>query len=482
MIKSIKSISWAVFNQILQFVAQFANLIILSRILLPEDFAIFAIGAIIISLVMQVFAMGLSPALIQMDNHEKYYSTAWSSNMVVTFLISISLIVFFPLIINNFYSQYVEYIIYFQLLSISIIFTGLKNIGLVELYRSRNVKRLTIIRGFSAILQVIFTLIIFQFLPDFRALFFGFIFIAFFKLIISYLIAPNKSKFGFVLDDFKKLYSFGGWLQLKNLIQTIASEIDSLTVGALLMPISLGYYSRAITLSRTQEVIISNFSDLFTFPFLSRKKGSKNYFSQLFEINYHILLLLIGSVSLIILSYGKQIINILLGELWISILPPLQLLIVSFGIGSLMISFFPFLRALGHTRIEFKLYLLKLVILTLLLYPIITFYGMLGAATANLIATIVTIPLFVYLTNKVIYIDIKNFIISVLIYISTGLFLFLIFPSSSPNGFIIIIEIFLQVFAFVFLSSIIIYMIIPNSFYVKTSILLLQKIKKALKL
>ena len=71
--KEIKKISWIFYSQLLQIISQFVNIIFLTRLFDPNDFGVFAVGMIIISLVNQVFILGFSAPLIQFDNHNRYY-------------------------------------------------------------------------------------------------------------------------------------------------------------------------------------------------------------------------------------------------------------------------------------------------------------------------------------------------------------------------------------------------------------------------
>ena len=140
--KEIKKISWIFYSQLLQIISQFVNIIFLTRLFEPNDFGVFAVGMIIISLVNQVFILGFSAPLIQFDNHNRYYGTGWTINLIISMFVTMILILIIPIIVKNFLPEYVDYIYIYQLVSTSVLIVGLNNIGVIELYRKRQTKKL----------------------------------------------------------------------------------------------------------------------------------------------------------------------------------------------------------------------------------------------------------------------------------------------------------------------------------------------------
>jgi len=465
-IKSNSNVSWAVVDQFLHFVGQVASIIILAKLLSPADFAIFAIGAVVVGIVQQVLSLGLSQALIQFDDHEKYYATAWTSNLIIAFVVTLLLIAVLPSIISLLFQKYVDYSLYFQILSLSILLTGCNNIGLVELYKNQQINRLIFVRSFNKITLLITTVAFYFVYSDYRALVYGFVINSAIKAITTFVIAPNKSRFGLNSLYLKKLYSFGGWLHLKNTLRVIGQQIDSIVIANLMPLAALGFYSRATVIANTQETIVTNFGNLVTFPLLSKKKADKKYFEQIFDLNLNIVLLCTGVVSVIFLNYGHLAIELFLGEKWLPVFAPLSVLIVSAGLSALLISFFPYLRATGYPKIEFKLYAIKLLVLFVLIYPLTTHFGLTGAAFAGLISNIISFPIFVYALSLKMNIDLRKFSITSLVYLFVGVILVKCFPIISADSIYMVFELLLIILVYLLATLSLIYKLNPNSHFI----------------
>lgn len=443
-----------------------ASIIILAKLLSPADFAVFAIGAVVVGIVQQVITLGVSQALIQFDDHEKYYATAWTSNLIIAFVVTLMLIAILPSFISLLFQKYVDYSLYFQILSLSILLTGCNNIGLVELYKNQEINRLLFVRSFNKITLLTITIAMYFVYSDYRALVYGFVINSAIKAITTFVIAPNKSRFGLNLLYLKKLYSFARWLHLKNILRVIGQQIDIIVIANLMPLASLGFYNRATVIANTQETIVTNFGNLITFPILSKKKTDKKYFEQIFDLNLNIVLLCTGVVSVIFLNYGHLAIELFLGEKWLPVFTPLSVLIVSAGLSALLISFFPYLRATGYPNIEFRLYAIKLLILFVLIYPLTKHFGLTGAAFASLISNIISFPVFVYSLSLKMKIELKRFCTTLLVYLFVGVILVKGFPIVSADNIYMVFELLLITLIYLFATLSLIYKLNPDSHFI----------------
>ena len=343
--KEIKKISWIFYSQLLQIISQFVNIIFLTRLFDPNDFGVFAVGMIIISLVNQVFILGFSAPLIQFDNHNRYYGTGWTINLIISMFVTMILILIIPIIVKNFLPEYVDYIYIYQLVSTSVLIVGLNNIGVIELYRKRQTKKLFFLRGFMEFLKVGLTVIYFYFFPDYRALFFSFLTISVIRLILTYIIAPIKIKVEIKIDLFKKLFNFSKWIQLKNISKVFSSQFDSVIVASLLSPIGLGIYNRSMIISKVPEQLFQNINDLYSYPILSKNKDNPTFIKKYFDSFLIILIMIASNVVLFVNLFGKEFINLILGKSWVGISEPLGILIFTMCINSVLSAFYSFCKS-----------------------------------------------------------------------------------------------------------------------------------------
>ena len=402
MISKLKSVSWVLYDQLAQIISLVINILIITKLFSPLDFGIYAIGMIIIGVVQQVFALGFSAALIQFKNHNKYYGSAWSLNLILAFVLCFSLVVFIPSIINIFFKSFVDYVFYFQLLSSCILINALNNIGVIELFRARETNKIFFVRGFLELLKLVFIFLFFNIFADFRALIFAFLAINIIKLLISYIIAPVKIELGFDKKLIIELFSFAGWIQLKNIGKVIANQLDSILIASILTPISLGFYNRSIAISKVPEKLFQSINEMLVFSYISEHRDNKLLISYCFDLYVFVSLLINGVICISFYFFGETIIELILGAKWLSVSKPLLILLFSTTFNALSYLFFPFVRGLGFPKIEFKLFTLKLIVLMIIIYPLVLNYGIIGAASANLISSLILLPIVIENTKNII--------------------------------------------------------------------------------
>ena len=402
MINKFKSASWVLYDQLAQIISLIINILIITKLFSPLDFGIYAIGMIIIGIVQQVFALGFSAALIQFNNHNKYYGSAWSLNLILAFILCFSLVVFIPSLVNIFFNSFVDYVFYFQLLSCCILINALNNIGVIELFRTRETNKIFFIRGFLELLKIIFIFLFFNIFADYRALIFAFLSISIIKLLISYIIAPVKNELGFDIQLIKELFSFAGWIQLKNIGKVIANQLDSILIASILSPISLGFYNRSIAISKVPEKLFQSINEMLVFSYISEHRDNKSLISYCFDLYVFVTLLINGVICITFYFFGETLIEIILGAKWMPVSKPILILLFSTGFNTLSYLFFPFVRGLGFPKIEFKLFTLKLIVLMIIIYPLVLNYGIIGAASANLISSLILLPIVIENTKKII--------------------------------------------------------------------------------
>ena len=79
----------------------------------------------------------------------------------------------------------------------------------------------------------------------------------------------------FSLQSFKELFSFGGFVLLANLINTICNNIQGLLIGKVYNSSTLGYYSKAQRIEGLSSTFISNVLNQVTYPVFSEVQDEK---------------------------------------------------------------------------------------------------------------------------------------------------------------------------------------------------------------
>ena len=97
---------------------------------------------------------------------------------------------------------------------------------------------------------------------------------------------------------------------------------------------------------------------------------------------------------------SDYLVILLLGDQWTLAIPPLKILAFVALFQSLTSSSFPLLKGLGFPRYETYLTGIMLITSAVIMYPLISKYGINGAAMALLLGQLITFPFFLYLIKK----------------------------------------------------------------------------------
>ena len=113
-----------------------------------------------------------------------------------------------------------------------------------------------------------------------------------------------------------------------------------------------------------------------------------------------IICLFVFSFGAIVFFFPKQIVEILLGKNWLTMVPVLQLLAI-YGAGKAVSnSFFSMFLGIEKQKIITLATFIRAVVLSAGIYPLITIFGILGAGYAAIISVIASLPFLVYYSWK----------------------------------------------------------------------------------
>lgn len=355
--------SWELFGKLLVQGITFLTTIVLSRILLPEDFGLLAMINVVIVVANIFVDFGFNTSLIQKkDIKEEHYSSVFIFNLIIAAFMS--LILFFGAeIIARFYNNdLIEDLA--RVMSLVFIFNAIAAIIRTKIYKELDFKSLSI----GSVLGGLFGGII-----GITMAINGYgvwsLVVQTFSIIIintSYLFFKSKwiPKIQFKLKYLKELWGFSFRIFISTIIGSIYGQLDNLIIGKLFAPSSLGYYYRA----KSMESFMFEFSSRSVlsvmFPIMSSVNDNKPYFNSIVLKSFHVLSFF--SISLLGLLYiiSYDIIVILLSEKWIPSVNFFKLLLIcsfAYPIGALTNSV---LASNGNSKAFLNLTIIRYLLLT----------------------------------------------------------------------------------------------------------------------
>ena len=407
-----KTLNWITVNSFMGILAVVMNLIFITRILNPIEIGVFALANVIILFSQTLTGLSFSSALIKFKSNKSYYKTAWTVNLIIGITTSITLFILIPIIINKFFISYKEYLDYFIILIVLIPINAAKNVGVIELYKSNNQIKLAILGGFSEVLKQIIIIACIVFFNGLKGLFYGVIIYSILNLVFTYVIAPIKIGFSLNYDAFKKLYKFSVWLHLKNILQFLSNQIDTMILGSISQINTLGYYNRARVIANLPKLIMDRINTTYLYPRLceldENNQNSLIHFPNLIIITAKIIFAFVSFY----LIFGKILIKLFLGFKWLAIDNFIVPLFIATIINSLAITINSLQRSKGKTKSEFISLLVKVISFLIFTPLLFNHFNVKGLAYSILASSITFILYLIIFENKDLFnnINLKGFL------------------------------------------------------------------------
>lgn len=369
--KTKKAFLWDFTGKISGQIVGFIISIFLARILSPENFGVLAMVNVIIALSSTLTDMGLGIALIQRkDVKEEHYTSVFYFNITIGIILSLTLLSTSGYIAEFYKNESVADVARVM----SAIFV-LNSIGLVlrlKLRRDLDYAIPTQANLIAAVLSGIIGVV--MALKDFGI----------WSLVAQSLSNPIIAnfwlfyrikwrpvlKFNFVA--LKELWSFGFRMFLSGLLNSLLTNIDSLIVGRLFAPATLGFFYRAKSLN---NLVIQYSSDSLMsvlFPVISKLQLERERLKEVVYRSFHILNFIAFFLGGILYSTGEDIIVLLFSAKWYPTVPIFKILIMSsyaYPISSLLVNI---ISGLGNSRGFLKLEVIKVTLFSVNL--VIGFY------------------------------------------------------------------------------------------------------------
>ncbi len=223
------------------------NLVVLGRLLSPDDYGIAALALIVISFI-QVFSdVRVNAALIAMDDiDDTLLNTGFTMNMMRGTLIAAILFIFAEPIATFMGEPKLELVL--QILCVVLVFDGTRNPAFMMYRRnidfSREFKRNTAATIFGSTAAVI-TAVLTQ---SYWAIVAGTLAERFTEMALSYWRVPYTPRLG--LRKWRTFFSFGGWLSAAGIVNYLTGIAPRTMIGKYLGTTPLGFYTIGNDLSQ----------------------------------------------------------------------------------------------------------------------------------------------------------------------------------------------------------------------------------------
>ncbi len=373
----------------------FFGLVVLARLLRPEDFGILAITEILIAFIgmwnEHIFETA-SIATTRKDNFDTTLSIAFFIRGGLSVLLYAALYIASGFWAGLYGNEKIGLAI--KILGLNILIYNLIFVPTTILTKERRFDRLIIPTVSKNSLVYIIAIILAFWGFGFWSLIFSRIISYLFVAISLYIIRPWRIRFIWNRLILSELFRYAKGMYLFMFLAFLTTQIDKFVVSRISGVVMTGYYTMAYSFGTWVITNIFAVADRVAFPLYSEIKTEEDILRRAYLKFFRY----IFAVSVPILTglalFAGDFVMLFLGAKWFMVITPLKILAIAGFFGLLGNISNSLLKAIGRLDIEVKRNLVLAVVLILTLTPLSIKYGIVGSSFAVLISFALVQPLY----------------------------------------------------------------------------------------
>jgi len=374
---------WVTIGQMNLKLLSLLSLVILARLLAPQDFGIVVMASVVIEFMRLFGDFGISAAIIHhQDEIDHYANASFWMNISISAVLTLTTMAAAPLVVAFYQKEMLRKLIY--LLSLGFFFQGIgathytlltkeldfKKATLVKLISDTLVKGTTIIMAFAGF--GVWSLVV----PE--------VLIAPIKSLLYWWVCPWRPHWRIDFHYMKKIFDYGKNVFGTDLIRYVNINTDYLIIGKMLGETMLGFYSFAYNMAAWPVVNIIWIITMVTFPLFSKIQNDLPRLHSTFLKMIRVLSIITFPLYVGLFVTAQEVIPFVFGEKWLPAIPSFQILLVFAAIRSFTSPGGQILKAIGHPEKEFQLNLILAPSLILGIIAGVQF-GIIGVSVATVI-------------------------------------------------------------------------------------------------
>jgi O-antigen/teichoic acid export membrane protein len=382
--KTAKGVVWRLasfsFNKVLSFVTT----IILARLLVPADFGIVAIAHFVLNSMELVGAWGMDAALIKENKKiNETKNAVFFASIFISFSVFLISFIISPFASSFFNSPASLWII--RAMAFASFIKSFHTVPSAMINKELMFKQAALAGWISAVLRTGFIILLaFKGFGPW-SLVYGNLLGSVLDVIIAFVLFPFKPSFNFDFSVLKGVFSFGGHMFLATVIIFLINQGDSAFIGKFLGATMLGFYTLAYNLSNLPAINITHVISQVIFPAYSKINDNKEKMRRAYFKTLQFISLLSLPASLGIFILAPEIVRLIYGEKWLSIIIPVQIMCFFGMIRSIAGTTGEMFKSVGKPVYLERVSLVQLLIMAVIIYPLTMKWGIVGTSLAVLI-------------------------------------------------------------------------------------------------
>lgn len=383
-----KGVFWSSVKIVMVRSLSLIQLFILARLLTPLEFGAFGLAMLVVNFTEAMSYIGFKQAIIQMKSVQSdTLNTLFVVNILRGMVLGAVILLCATPVSQFMGSPESAHLI--AAICVYPIITGFNNPALTMLQRDLDLKKDTIFHLSGSVPFLVVSVIIAIYSPTAWAIFGGLLAQILSQLVMSYWLNDFMPSIEFSKVQFKKMFGFGGWLTIANILKYFSGNLPLWVITSILGVASLGIYQIAGKLSQTIGTELNKMITTLLFPSFSFLNEDGEALGKLYLTSQKI----ISSISFLVFGVlfvlSERIVDILLLEIWSPAAPVMAVLALLCLLQSLG-SQVEIINAAGRTRFTAYIAMLRVIPTACLVVPFVNTWGLLGAVSLIVLITATT--------------------------------------------------------------------------------------------
>ena len=382
-----KSVSYVGASQLIAFLLSILSMIILARMLTPEDFGIVSIGMILMALFSIVQDFGVFQAIVQRDTRiEESISVGLALRWIITVILA-ALVIGLSSLIADFYGIPAVSLVLI-VMSLNLFVSPLALSSGVLLIRRLNFSPIalaTIVQGVvTTIVSIALALLDFSYWSLVIGSLSGTVaFVLVLRHCESTVFRPAIE-----INLAKELLGFGQHLLVTGLMVFVIFNIDQLVIGRALGVTALGVYFMAVRFGRTVGEQISGTVNRVLFPTMARIKDSIEQLKGAYVQSLRMIAIIAIPLSLSISALSPLFVEVVLGKSWLDASIPIAILSFQGLLNALISPAANVLIAIGRPKYVSVQSTVQAAVMMTAVYPVTIQWGMNGVCVLTTVLSL----------------------------------------------------------------------------------------------
>ena len=404
---------WLFSLRIIQKLFGLTRLLIIARILAPDDFGLMGIALLTMTTLETFSQTGFQAALIQKKKDIKSYLDAVWTVLILRGIVLFAILYFAAPFAASFFNA-PEAKLIIQVIGLSVLFQAFSNIGVIYFQKELEFNKEFIYQLAGTLADFIVAISAVLILQNIWALVLGMLAGDAVRCFVSYLIHTYRPHLSRDLAKAKELFGFGKWVLGSSILIFFITQGDDIFVGKLLGVTALGFYQMAYKISNLPATEITHMISRVTFPAYAKLQDDIPKLREAYLKVLQITAFLSFPIAWMIFVLAPDFTRIFLGEKWMPMVPAMQALCV-FGVTrSIGATMGPILYSMGRPKIQTKLSSIQLLAMAVIIYPLTIQWGILGSSLAVVAPNILVLILITRETKNIIEFSYKEFFMSII--------------------------------------------------------------------